>query len=792
MQNYQRIALALFVSIILIYPRPTSSHFIDQPYSQSTQIFPQSIISVLDHFVYLPYITSNNANVLIENYNVSSIDELIAAINDANLHPEKNAYISLSEGYYSVFEGEGYNALPLISSNITINGNGSTISRDTTAGFIRFFQVSESGKLTLQHLTLTNLNDEGANAIVSKGDLTLDHFNLNNGGSIQTYGKTLTILNSEFTNKFGSPDSVLESTNSKVNIYYSSFSDNKTDVPTRAVLSIVNGVVNIFGSEISNNSGTGIATYNSEPSVLNISHSNISENYAGIYSYSDTVKITNSQIHKNRFHAFRNDNPLALIEITESCITANYLSPRNNVIVSTAHINAEDNWWGFFDGPGGVGPGSGDFIPVEVAYDPFLTVLPVGCTLLEYAEGVEIHHNAYSSKDGRAFTFPDSQVSLDIIVTGYALQKVEWAIVSGDGSLSNTTDTSVNFHVPSSPGETIIQATSTMDPSKSTLLTIKYAPTVIDYIEIINDNYTTYYGDYGLTGAMSVSSHMNLSAIVHGIGLDDPSVIWEISSGEGVLMPDVPLDADFYSPDTPGGTMIKAISVEDPTVNVKKLINYGIYVVQMNRTYGTVLVNGKLPLRAYFQINLNSGFVAYGDDNVKWDIISGGGSFDGSAYLADSEPGKSVIRFTSVNHPSIYQDVLISTILEGPHHCENIITFSGPWWAIASFGAIPNYPTIRNIDIIDEFYPLIGQSQTVQIKALVDSPAIDPNTSAWVYLYLDNGNYGPFSMELISGDGFNGIWQGSWTFPDTSCENYQMDFYVTNGVNTRNVTPTWN
>jgi hypothetical protein len=39
-------------------------------------------------------------------------------------------------------------------------------------------------------------------------------------------------------------------------------------------------------------------------------------------------------------------------------------------------VNAEDNWWGAADGPGGVGSGSGDTVSADVDYEPFLTSAP--------------------------------------------------------------------------------------------------------------------------------------------------------------------------------------------------------------------------------------------------------------------------------------------------------------------------------------------------------------------------------------------------------------------------------
>ncbi|GMU20278.1 MAG: hypothetical protein AMXMBFR13_03750 [Phycisphaerae bacterium] len=41
--------------------------------------------------------------------------------------------------------------------------------------------------------------------------------------------------------------------------------------------------------------------------------------------------------------------------------------------VATAQVNAENNWWGTANGPGPVGPGSGDRVSDNVDYDPWLT-----------------------------------------------------------------------------------------------------------------------------------------------------------------------------------------------------------------------------------------------------------------------------------------------------------------------------------------------------------------------------------------------------------------------------------
>lgn len=95
----------------------------------------------------------------------------------------------------------GPNGLPVITSDITLNGNGAAISRDSTAPQFRIFQVNTGATLTLNDLTLRG-GDPGANthrdaydggAIHNKGTCILDHTTVdgnhagNGKGSISDY-----------------------------------------------------------------------------------------------------------------------------------------------------------------------------------------------------------------------------------------------------------------------------------------------------------------------------------------------------------------------------------------------------------------------------------------------------------------------------------------------------------------------------------------------------------------------------------------------------------------------------
>ena len=105
----------------------------------------------------------------------------------------------------------GGNGLPLITTDITINGNGSTVERSgvlTTPQF-RIFSVASSGILVLNALTVTNgdASTSSGGGIRSDGTLTLATSNVDgntsarSGGGINNSGSgILTLSNSSVTN----------------------------------------------------------------------------------------------------------------------------------------------------------------------------------------------------------------------------------------------------------------------------------------------------------------------------------------------------------------------------------------------------------------------------------------------------------------------------------------------------------------------------------------------------------------------------------------------------------------
>lgn len=105
---------------------------------------------------------------------------LIAAINAANSNDEANTINLAQDGLYTLTEvvfGSSPTGLPQITSELTINGNGSTVQRSdakSTPNF-RVFNVSATGDVTLNDLTIRwGTGNTGGN-IVNAGTFTLNN-----------------------------------------------------------------------------------------------------------------------------------------------------------------------------------------------------------------------------------------------------------------------------------------------------------------------------------------------------------------------------------------------------------------------------------------------------------------------------------------------------------------------------------------------------------------------------------------------------------------------------------------
>lgn len=163
--------------------------------------------------VTIPYVTNisqsvcNTASLIIAN----DIVGLINAINTANTNPDASV-IGLDSGTYTftTVNNNVYNALPRITTDITIcSQDGATLTRQSGAPQLRFFDVQPSGKLMLDNLTLNgaSANNEPGGAVINNGTLIVNNvtFTGNHAGTGAAIdnnysGATATITNSTFQN----------------------------------------------------------------------------------------------------------------------------------------------------------------------------------------------------------------------------------------------------------------------------------------------------------------------------------------------------------------------------------------------------------------------------------------------------------------------------------------------------------------------------------------------------------------------------------------------------------------
>ena len=145
---------------------------------------------------------------------------LIDAINQANANGEQNT-IRLQAGTYPLTAPNNVeNGLPVITSRLTITGEGAEttiIERDASAPAFRLFMVAESGTLSLERLTLRGGGDFSAvnsgGAIFNSGTLTVTQSTItdNRAGLTETGGAgidnrgTATIAHSTIASNRGNP-----------------------------------------------------------------------------------------------------------------------------------------------------------------------------------------------------------------------------------------------------------------------------------------------------------------------------------------------------------------------------------------------------------------------------------------------------------------------------------------------------------------------------------------------------------------------------------------------------------
>ena len=212
----------------------------------------------------------------------------------------------------------GYSGLPLITSTVTVEGNGSTITR-TGKKDLRFFTVvsyyENVGDLTLNDLTLTGGKNEyysGGAVYAYQSTLTVNNCTItgnqaggSGGGIFATYSD-VTVTGSTLTNNLSYGGGGMYAGYGDVTITDSVISGNESPDNVGAGLYLSGGNATIDGTTVADNEGYSAAGVMISDATFTITNSVISGNQAaadgdggGVYLWDSTGQMLDVAISGN-------------------------------------------------------------------------------------------------------------------------------------------------------------------------------------------------------------------------------------------------------------------------------------------------------------------------------------------------------------------------------------------------------------------------------------------------------------------------------------------------------------
>jgi len=232
-----------------------------------------------------------------------SASGLIDAINTAN-GPEEVDTLELSAGCtYTMTSAasntslNGPNGLPIVTSEITIIGNGATITRDGSAPAFRIFQVGDGGGLMLENVTVSGGAAVGGSATVNGGGALL--VGSSNGG----IGFLTVISTTFFDNHADFKGGAILNLGGSVGVIESTFADNSAASGGAIYYWERGGDItdSTFSGNHAAEDGGAIYGVNTRVTVMSSTFSDNSANNSGggIFN-NDDLYITNSTFSGNR------------------------------------------------------------------------------------------------------------------------------------------------------------------------------------------------------------------------------------------------------------------------------------------------------------------------------------------------------------------------------------------------------------------------------------------------------------------------------------------------------------
>jgi len=523
---------------------------------------------------------------------VDDVAGLIAAINTANANGPGLDTINLAPKTYTLTAADnGNNGLPVVTSNITINGDGATITRDSAAPPFRIFEITTTGSLTLNSLTLSGgRTAENGGAIYNNGGiLNIISSTLSGntatyhggwvgyydavGGAIYNNGGTVNITSSTLSGNTGERwGGGIWNDGGKVTVVSSTISNNNAG-GVGGGIDNNSGTVTVTNSTLSGNTanfGGGIGNYD----TLNVMSSTISSNTANIFGGGidnlGAMTLTNSILYANVGGGIENRG--VTMTANYNCILGNVPQSGSSVVQNgtTVPVDATNNWWGANDGPSGAGPGSGDSVSANVTFIPFLTAPIPGCPTDLIITAVTATADAPHYQYQKDQYYIGLGVATTLTATVYGANgfnpQVAWSIVSGGGILSASSGASITFTGPITTGTTIVRAAAVGDPSKYADLSIRIANVSV--------------GARCTKATVLTNGSVPLSAGVVVDGdydyYEPKNLTWSIVSGGGSLA-DTPggWGVTFTAPNSTGTTIVRVRPVGDPS----KYLDFTITIV---------------------------------------------------------------------------------------------------------------------------------------------------------------------------------------------------------------------
>jgi hypothetical protein len=291
--------------------------------------------------------------------NCTLVDAITAANNDAPtggcpagsgadtivLPPGSTQAVAVVNNIYN-----GPNGLPLIASEITIQGQRSTIQRENGAPEFRLFEVANTGDLTLQDTTVTGGVTAGnlgsailiGGGIRNNGILTLLNCTISGnsvggydgGGGVATYYGSVTISNTIITGNVSVNGGGISNYFGSVTLDSSTVSGNSVSFGGGGIMNF--GTLTVLNSSVSDNegfgyraAGGGIVNFRTA-FVLNstIAGNSVTGHAGGIYSQAENLTILNSTISSNSASMFGGggiwNHGFGPVMVLNSTITRNF------------------------------------------------------------------------------------------------------------------------------------------------------------------------------------------------------------------------------------------------------------------------------------------------------------------------------------------------------------------------------------------------------------------------------------------------------------------------------------